>query len=386
MNIALYAHGGSGNHGCEALVRSTIQAIGTEGYQFTVFSERPQDDKQYHLDQLATILPSMSPLPTGIRRWLYNLRMKLQKDDRLYYREVYRDFPTRIGQCDVALAIGGDNYCYSGFTERFGVLNDMLTRRNIPTVLWGCSIDPHRINATMLSDLRHYRLITTRESITYQALLDHGLQNVRLIPDTAFRLPITRQPLPSAMQEGKIVGLNVSPLVIRQEPQKGITLDNFRHLIRQVLDETTYSIMLIPHVVWKGNDDRIPLRQLYEEFQDTQRIALIDDTDAQTLKGYISRCRFMIAARTHASIAGYSTGVPTLVVGYSVKAEGIAKDLFGDSTNYVVPISSLKTPEQLSQAFRWLCSHEKEIRQRYQEVLPSYISPLSQLSSIIREI
>lgn len=386
MNIALYAHGGSGNHGCEALVRSTILAIGTEGNQYTVFSERPQDDKQYHLNQLATIQPSKSPLPTGIRRWLYNLRMKLQKDDRLYYREVYRYFPTRIGQCDVALAIGGDNYCYSGFTERFGVLNDMLTRRNIPTVLWGCSIDPHRINATMLSDLRHYRLITTRESITYQALLDHGLQNVRLIPDTAFQLPITRQPLPSAMQEGQIVGLNVSPLVIRQEPQKGITLDNFRHLIRQVLDETTYTIMLIPHVAWKGNDDRIPLRQLYEEFQDTQRITIIEDTDAQTLKGYISRCRFLIAARTHASIAGYSTGVPTLVVGYSVKAEGIAKDLFGDSTNYVVPISSLQTPGQLSQAFRWLCSHEKEIWQRYQEVLPSYISPLSQLSSIIREI
>lgn len=386
MNIVLYAHGGSGNHGCEALVRSTIQALGTEGNQFTVFSERPQDDKHYHLDQLATILPSMSPLPTGLRRWVYHLRMKLRKDDRLYYREVYRDFPQRIGQCDIALAIGGDNYCYSGFTERFSVLNDMLARRDIPTVLWGCSIDPHRINATMLSDLRHYRLITTRESITYQALLGHGLQNVRLIPDTAFRLPATRQPLPAAMQEGQIVGLNVSPLVIRQEPQKGITLDNFRHLIRQVLDETTYSIMLIPHVVWKGNDDRIPLRQLYEEFQDTRRIALIDDTDAQTLKGYICRCRFLIAARTHASIAGYSTGVPTLVVGYSVKAEGIAKDLFGDSANYVVPISSLKTPGQLSQAFQWLCSHEKEIRQQYQEVLPSYISPLSQLSSIIREI
>ena len=44
MNIALYAHGGSGNHGCEALVRSTILAIGTEGNQYTVFSERPQDD------------------------------------------------------------------------------------------------------------------------------------------------------------------------------------------------------------------------------------------------------------------------------------------------------------------------------------------------------
>lgn len=27
MNISLYAHGGSANHGCEALARSTIQSL-----------------------------------------------------------------------------------------------------------------------------------------------------------------------------------------------------------------------------------------------------------------------------------------------------------------------------------------------------------------------
>ncbi|MFR4670990.1 MAG: hypothetical protein ACLT69_14285 [Intestinibacter bartlettii] len=55
------------------------------------------------------------------------------------------------------------------------------------------------------------------------------------------------------------------------------------------------------------------------------------------IKGYISRCR-LYRARTHATIAAYSTCVPTLVIGYSVKAKGIAKDIFGTYENYVLPV------------------------------------------------
>ena len=88
-------------------------------------------------------------------------------------------------------------------------------------------------------------------------------------------------------------------------------------------------VALIPHVVWSHNDDRKPLSQLYEMFKDTGRVVMIEDHNAEELKGYIARCRLMVVARTHASIAAYSTQVPTLVVGYSVKARGIAKDIFG---------------------------------------------------------
>ena len=114
--------------------------------------------------------------------------MKISHDDRIYYREVYRSFTNRLGACDIAIAIGGDNYCYQGFPERFGILNDMLRRRGIPTVLWGCSIDPYRINPSMLVDLRKYQFITARESLTYEALVNNGINNVHLIPDTAFLL------------------------------------------------------------------------------------------------------------------------------------------------------------------------------------------------------
>ena len=117
----------------------------------------------------------------------------------------------------------------------------------------------------------------------------------------------------------------------------------------------------------------MPLRALAERFADSGRVVLVDDANAETLKGVISRCRFFIGARTHATIAAYSTCVPTLVVGYSVKAKGIAKDLFGTYENYVMPVQSLESGDELNGAFDWLCAQEDAIRSHLQAIMPDYI-------------
>lgn len=375
MKIALYAHGGSANHGCEAIVRSTIDTIG-KNHHYTLLSERPDEDYSYQLDQIASIQYTQSPLRKGLAHFIYKIRMKFYKDDRIYYKEKYRHFVNRTNNPDIAIAIGGDNYCYQGFLQQFSILNDMLKKRQIPIALWGCSIDPHRINKELIQDLQKYKFITTRESITYQALKDHGFTNVHLIPDTAFKLSTIQNPLPDGFIEKNTVGINISPLISQYETKLGITMANYEHLIETILSETTMNIALIPHVVWSHNDDRIPLNHLYQKYKDTQRVVMIEDHNAMILKGYISRCRFLIAARTHASIAGYSTGVPTLVVGYSVKAKGIATDLFGTDTNYVIPVDQFKSINDLSDTFEWLMKSEKQIINRYQEHLSAYKNKL----------
>ena len=60
------------------------------------------------------------------------------------------------------------------------------------------------------------------------------------------------------------------------------------------------------------------------------------------------------------------------VVGYSVKARGIARDLFGTQEHYVLPVQSLKRPEDLVEGFSWLSSHEREIKSRLEAVMPEY--------------
>ena len=90
------------------------------------------------------------------------------------------------------------------------------------------------------------------------------------------------------------------------------------------------------------------------------------------IKGYISRCELFIGARTHATIAAYSTGVPTLVLGYSVKARGIAKDLFGTEENYVIPVQTIDSGNEIINGFCWIEEHKIEIEQHLKEIMPEY--------------
>ena len=80
----------------------------------------------------------------------------------------------------------------------------------------------------------------------------------------------------------------------------------------------------------------------------------------------------MIAARTHASIAAYSSCVPTLVIGYSVKAKGIAKDIFGTYDKYVLPAQSFYKNTELIDSFEWLWKNEDSIRNHLKSFMPEY--------------
>jgi polysaccharide pyruvyl transferase WcaK-like protein len=74
---------------------------------------------------------------------------------------------------------------------------------------------------------------------------------------------------------------------------------------------------------------------------------MVEDCNCRELKHIISRCRFFIGARTHVTIAAYSSCVPTLVLGYSVKSRGIARDLFGTEVGYVLPVQKLTDSYEL---------------------------------------
>lgn len=266
------------------------------------------------------------------------------------------------------------------------LVNKQLRKQGIKTILWGCSVEPEVLKGDILNDLRSYTHIFARESITYEAMKEKGIQQLSLFPDPAFQLNRTDFTLPEGFAEGNTVGINVSPMIIKHEKAKGMTLLNYRQLIRYIIATTDMQIALIPHVVWNYNDDRIPLQFLYNEFKGTGRVVLIEDHNAEELKGFISRCRFLVASRTHASIAAYSTQIPTLVMGYSVKARGIARDLFGNEEHYVLPVQSLQQGNDLLKAFQWLQTHEDEIRKHYRTFMPGYLSKTFQAGQLLQTL
>lgn len=371
--IVMYMHAGSKNHGCEAIVNSLCRMIKEKAL---LVSYRGWEDEAYSLKDLCSILQEKKIEDKKLLHiWNYLYR-KLTGDEesliRYRYGGVFREKKPPL-----AISIGGDNYCYNNMLKDLGLANSAFNRRGTKTILLGCSIEPALLeNPRIRADLAKYHTIMARESITYEALKKYfgeaDAPKLLCYPDPAFTLPKRELPLPEGFEEGNTVGINVSPMVQQEESCPGITLENYVNLIQFIIDHTEFQIALIPHVVWEQNDDRAPIRQLYERFQETGRVIALEDGSCEELKGYIGRCRLFVGARTHATIAAYSSLVPTLVVGYSVKARGIARDLFGREENYVLPVQSLKGPEDLKKGFQWLMEQENAIREHLEKVMPGY--------------
>lgn len=375
MKYFLYGHNGSGNHGCEAIVRGTYEVIRSfdNELELTLASGNKNEDINYGLNEILNVVDEQNVVEKFSLPYIYAyLSLKLFKNDLPSEEVVYRNTFNNIDKNTIALSIGGDNYCYPGY-HRFMMLHEMLYRRGIKTVLWGCSVEPSKIDKEMREDLCKYDLIVARESLTYEALKNIGA-NVQLCSDPAFQLKKIDLPLPKNFIEGNTVGINVSPLIMSCETNQGITRENYIQLVDYIIKNTDMNVALIPHVVWvDNNDDRKPLEELYNMFKETNRVCLIENHNCMELKGYISKCRFFIGARTHATIAAYSTSIPTLVVGYSIKAKGIAKDIFGTYDNYVLPVQSLKEKDELIRAFEWMVNNEGSIRIHLNEFMKNYI-------------
>lgn len=383
MNIILYGNGASKNHGCEAIVRGTVSVLGENNYM--IMSANKDDDYFYGINDVAEIIDAKGEVKKDLSFLIAYLKMKLKKEyvylDILPYKYQIESLKFKP---DVALSIGGDNYCYGG-TEIYAALNDTYHKQGIKTVLWGCSIDPEVVmQEAVAKDLSSYDHIVTRESITYSAVKKVN-SNVSLFPDPAFFMPATK-PNIDQIFEGNVIGINLSPVIINNEKNKGIVLQNYIHLINYILDNTNYLITFVPHVIVESNNDYVVMKELYNRFKSNQRILLYQDMKTTELKYVISKCRFFIGARTHSTIAAYSTCVPTIVVGYSVKAKGIAKDLFGTYKNYVLPVQQLDSPDSLLKSFLWMQENEIEIKQVLKKKMDIYKSQKEKMKTIIEEL
>ena len=368
--LIMYMHAGSANHGCEAIVNSLCRMIKEEVVLVSYFGA---EDEAYSLKELCSIISERRFEDHRLMHILYYIYRKLTKDETSFIRYRYQGIFGKE-MSPLAISIGGDNYCYDSMLHDLRLANKAFEEKGTKTMLLGCSVEPELLaQDRIVNDLQKYHTIIARESITYKALCEK-VSGPRILcyPDPAFTLAKKELPLPKGFAEGNTVGINISPMIQDNEKKAGITMENYQELIKEIITNTDMQIALIPHVVRGQNDDRKPIHQLYEAFRDTDRVVEIPDGSCEELKGYISRCRFFVGARTHATIAAYSTCVPTLVVGYSVKARGIARDLFGTEEGYVLPVQSLQEKEDLKNAFAWLMSKEAVIKQRLEEVMPDY--------------
>lgn len=361
-------NGASSNHGCEAIIRSSKKIINDE---IILLTNNFENEKKYGIDKILKVENDSVCAVKGLKRFLSKVYFRIKKSSYLTTKYSKKELLDKVHKDDIFVSIGGDNYCYNGY-ERMSYFNRAIRIKGGKTVLWGCSVDEGEMPQLMKDDLSKFDLITARESISYEILKKLN-KNTVLVSDPAFILPVQKCALPEGFEEKNTVGINLSPLVLNCVSDSSVIEDNYIELINYIIENTDMKIALLPHVVVETNDDRIPLKRLYEKFKDTGRVIMIEDNNCMVLKYYISKMKYFIGARTHATIAAYSSYVPTLVVGYSTKSKGIAKDLFGTSDNYVLNIYDMKSKTDLTNNFKWIMKNEDVIKNTLDKIMPEYV-------------
>lgn len=379
--ILLIGHSGFYNRGCEAIVRGTVATI--KKYipesKITLISRNPEHDA-CNVEEGRVSLPIEVPVARGAKR--HSLKWLVQTFHRRIVHikspfDNFRDYLYRahFKKADAVVSIGGDTFSddYGGPGPRFASL-DVARRYGAKTIIWSASIGPFRdkYQEKIWADkLKMCDLITVRESRTVEYLSRLGVtDNVRKVADPAFLLE-AQKPIANYnnrfFEARPVIGIGMSALFMRQDINWTTYIETFVAFLRFLRTTYNASFLFVPHVISERaaiNDVKICDAVSDCLGHDFEYWTIPSDYNASEMKYCIAKCDYFIGARTHSTIASLSSGVPTISVGYSVKAWGINEEMLG-SARYVIDYKNV-TVDSLVDVFEKLKTDESEIRHMLQ--------------------
>jgi len=396
----LVGHAGFYNRGCEAIVRSTCQLLREEfeNPEIVLSSFDRSNDKGYEHDlDIRIISASSNKLwKRYTKDWFLRQLYGLFKNEEKIKTLTYSSMMQFIKSSDAVISLGGDNYTADyGDLPYFLNLNKLVRRFRKKLIIWGASIGPFPEDDTLneiVEQLKAVDLITVRETKSFEYLKSLGIsKNVKLVADPAFLLIPDEKSTECIFYDigAPILGFNISPILANytnkltdEEIIKECTL-----FLQKVIKDNGFHILFIPHVTKKMglNNDYNFMEKIFNNLKNTSAVKSVSsEYNAMQLKSIISKCNFFIGARTHATIAALSTGVPTLSIGYSVKSKGINMDLFGHN-DFVLDIKDLSA-ELLFDKFIQLCSMEREIKKILSVQIPNFKELARKNAGYLKEI
>ncbi|MBW4686914.1 MAG: polysaccharide pyruvyl transferase family protein [Komarekiella atlantica HA4396-MV6] len=372
------------NRGVEALLTTTVDQLFKRHPNLTIdiLTETPDYD-QKRLQQDNVKLLNMA---TKHKDLMQKLRAKGSKFNKSLAPEY-----SLFKEASIVIASGGDLFTsdYPGALGFHLRPLELALHAEIPVVFLGQSIAFKTNNDAQqwLGVARRSKLITVREEFSYKYLTkDLGLSPnlVKHTADVAFLL----EPPPPDQVSNLLKSYGVTPdrPVVAIAPSQGITrfskCDEEQHLkswfqvINMILNEFDAQVLLIPHAQSTnlGNDDRFIATNLHKSLDFHPRVHLAGaDHSASEFKGLISSCDLLIAERMHAAIAGLSSNICTVVVGYSVKAEGIMTDLLGNESvnnGLLISIEQFIDSDSACATIRTAWHRRQEVSEQLKEALP----------------
>lgn len=133
-------HLDSGNRGCEAIAKGTALILKENKENMIGLCTDMELDHRLKVDDYITLQPKRQRSVTfRIKNKMYK---SLVHDDwkrkSFIYRYEYAPFLNQMDKDDIMISTGGDMMCYDENQVIFTV--DYLHKRDIRSILWGCSI------------------------------------------------------------------------------------------------------------------------------------------------------------------------------------------------------------------------------------------------------
>lgn len=261
--------------------------------------------------------------------------------------QTIKDIRFILRNVDAIISPWGDGYIT---TPPQKILNKMvfLKSHKKPTILFPSSIGPFDTKIKRYlskKGLEKFDRLMARDTITYSFLKDMGLNNLYLVPDSAFLLePCDESRLQDILaneqipQKETFIGLNISQLlnVLYKEQLKVDYSQFMADTIDYLYASFGKKVLLVPHQVYPSvyngiftkdsldGDDRYAIQETIKKLKNKEiAYPILGEYNPRDYKGLIGKCEIFIGGRMHSVIGAVSQGIPSLLIQYSHKASGV---------------------------------------------------------------
>ena len=383
VTVAITAASYSGNKGAAAMLQSSIRQLYEsygEGLNIHLMSVYPGEDREQVPWDFVKIIPCKPAqllflaFPMAVLYRLFFWCPPIKK--ALLKNPILRAY----SQTDAVLDEAGISFVDSrGFvmnTYAF-VCAAVPMLMGVPVMKYSQAMGTfrngyNRFLATWI--LPKMKLICARGEMTRENLKEIGVEkNVRLCADGAFTMEddercarmVEEVCAADPFYNGNVVGLSISSVVEKKCKKlnidyKGILIDFIERL-----NQKGYHVLIIANGARINskktrNNDLMICDAVYQGVKQKELVRWYHkEMEAEEIREYIARCRFLVASRFHAMIGALEKKVPVLLVGWSHKYQEVLD--FFELGQYAIDFSELSAAS-LTEEFERFVSAEEEIR------------------------
>jgi len=351
--------------------------------------------KKFRIILIAMLLLSFLFSISRYTLWLL-LYNKLKMDIEFLIRDI-KDVIQEYKSADLILSCGGEHIVHEGGLP-FGLLRALYEIAfgiylGKPVMLYAQSIGPFKgryCKPLVRWVLNRVDLITLRERISKTYLDDLGIATPTFVTaDAAFTLPPISQEEAEKLIEHNIGSLGDKVLVgitVRywNSPNFDRYLEIIAHVADYMITELNAYVIFFCHNTNPLDDDRPVTEEVFSKIKQKQRVKILEGYSPEQLKGMYGCMDIFIGTRMHSCILALSMVIPTIVIGYRHKAQGIMKMLGLDF--YVCDINTLTLDELKYKVDKLWLEREKIkkiLKERIREIQTRSMENLNLITNIV---